>query len=502
MRPNPVMLGHLGLEILMGVRLAKVFRAPLWLIRPSDVVGTAMYELRTDEVRIRVISGRLADFLDWAFLDSAGRRKEKPLLYGNPIHFALTERVRRIYSPIRTAIEQRLNNRREAVRKARKGHSKQVPGIWRNAWRTVLQLGTAPAAFVSKRKGKIAPKKVPTEAVTGQSAPAIVVTLKPTDVPQGEPSPESVKKKKKKNRVLPIYFKRMWIDQYPPLHMPESQLADLQTQAEKNFGIAPDTRLITLHMREPGFKAGREIHEVKPGARDDSTRNVSSANYFLAIDHLRASGFTVVRIGDRTMTPIHYPGVLDLATSPHRTDLLEFYCVARSAFFIGCESGGSALAWVCRKPVVILNATDPVASFPFGKSDIFTVKNVRRRADGHLLSLIEMMSSEYFDHFRDTTRFEYLDNSPEDVRDVVAEMLQIIEHGMPPETPEQREYRLQALSFGVQSHVLSQWMRKWGPHHGFLGRGRIAASFARKYMRPQREAPGPLIVRPTQFAAV
>src|SRR4029078_1712849 len=97
--------------------------------------------------------------------------------------------------------------------------------------------------------------------------------------------------------------------------------------------------MVTLHMREAGFKAGREIHEQKPfKGRDDSTRNVTFANYWQAMDYLREHGYTVVRSGERNMTPIRYPVIVDLAISPSRTDLFEFYCAARSGFFVGCES--------------------------------------------------------------------------------------------------------------------------------------------------------------------
>ena len=49
---------------------------------------------------------------------------------------------------------------------------------------------------------------------------------------------------------------------------------------------------------------------------------------------LRARGYTVVRLGDPSMTPLSHPGVIDLATSPARTNLLEVYCLLRSAFIV------------------------------------------------------------------------------------------------------------------------------------------------------------------------
>ena len=52
-RLNPVQCRHLGFELMFGVKLAKRFRAPLYVIRPDRVVNTALYELVVDDVMVR-----------------------------------------------------------------------------------------------------------------------------------------------------------------------------------------------------------------------------------------------------------------------------------------------------------------------------------------------------------------------------------------------------------------------------------------------------------------
>jgi hypothetical protein len=170
--------------------------------------------------------------------------------------------------------------------------------------------------------------------------------------------------------------------------------------------------------------------------------------------------------------------------------------VQRSDFFIGCESGASMLAWMCRKPALIVNATEPLsASYPVRETDIFILKGVRDKQKGRMLSPLDMLSRDYLNNARNTERFEYVENCSEDILAAVEEMLAIVAHGLPPETPEQREFRLRAIGVGVRIRLENYVVRKHGPHHGFLGRGRLAASFARKYLgpspeleRPEREA--------------
>jgi putative glycosyltransferase (TIGR04372 family) len=290
----------------------------------------------------------------------------------------------------------------------------------------------------------------------------------------------------------PSYGRRLWVDDVGLFRIPEDRLRGLSAKAEKEFGILPGKPLVVLHMREPGFKAGREIHEQKPfKGRDDSTRNVTFANYWQATDYLREHGYTVVRIGDRTMTPIRYPGIVDLAISPSRTDLFEFYCAARSDFFVGCESGPSIIAWMSGKPIVTLNATEPWSlAYPVRGFDTFILKGVWDKLNACAVGPLDMLTLDYADHARNTQRFEYIENSPEDVLEAIRDMVEIVNQGVKPETHEQRVFRLGVVSFCTRARAENSTVRKHGAHHGFIGRGRISPSFARKYIAPQLKRSG------------
>ena len=290
----------------------------------------------------------------------------------------------------------------------------------------------------------------------------------------------------RKVRRVPTYYKRLWLARTPRSRVPMDLLPSLEAQAEKHLGIHPEARLVGLHVRESGFKAGRELHDVKPEhLRNDAVRNVTTANYLPALDFLSRQGFTIVRIGDPTMTPLEHPGVVDLARSPARTDMLEAYCIERAACFIGCESGPVVLACMFQKPHLVLNATDPLAVIPIGAGGIFTFQAAREIATGRMLSPLDMLFPEYLHNVRNTRVFEYRENDQDDVLAAVKDLLEIVECGTGPETPEQREFRLWALGVGVRMRLTHGGVCKWGPHRGYLGGGRIAASFGRKYVGPQ-----------------
>src|SRR3972149_7401444 len=104
MRPNFIPLGHLGLELMIGLRLARRFQAPLWIFRPDQVVDSAPYELIADDVKIRVFKGWACSTLTWIFfrghLMDSRLRKTEPLLYGTPLYYLLTYRFGLTMEPV------------------------------------------------------------------------------------------------------------------------------------------------------------------------------------------------------------------------------------------------------------------------------------------------------------------------------------------------------------------------------------------------------------------
>jgi hypothetical protein len=120
-RPNPLQFGHLGLEIMFGVRLANRFRAPLYIIRPDKVVNTALYELVAHDVTINVVEGWRGGLLTWAFFSgSALHVKDKAIPYASPIGYLLTYRFFRFNKFIASGLGNKLNRAKKYARMALK----------------------------------------------------------------------------------------------------------------------------------------------------------------------------------------------------------------------------------------------------------------------------------------------------------------------------------------------------------------------------------------------
>ena len=284
-----------------------------------------------------------------------------------------------------------------------------------------------------------------------------------------------------RDRLAPPYFLRRSLEQPVPVRLPEPLHARVEAAA-RDLGIRPGARLVTIHAREAGFKQGQERHDrQRKRLRDESARNVDIATFFPAVDSLVARGYTIVRIGDPSMVRVERPGVIDLATSPARTPELEAYCLLHSAFMLGVESGPTVITYLTNTPTLTVNATDPISSFPIRANGIYTLKRVRDLATGEMLALRDMLTPRYLLHLRDTTRFEYVNNSPEEILSAVEEMLQVLAGGAPP-SARQIEYGQLVTDAAEALKSESHYIRKWGTDAGFLGRGRIARTFAEQYL--------------------
>ena len=111
------------------------------------------------------------------------------------------------------------------------------------------------------------------------------------------------------------------------------------------LGISLTTPVVTVHVRESRYRSAAGLRQRSWNV----LRNARVETYFEAFSALVERGYTVVRLGDPTMTPARRSGVIDLATSPARTEWLEIWCMLRSDFLSGATQvrPGLPLSWRC-----------------------------------------------------------------------------------------------------------------------------------------------------------
>jgi putative glycosyltransferase (TIGR04372 family) len=204
------------------------------------------------------------------------------------------------------------------------------------------------------------------------------------------------------------------------LRLPPAREARLAEQAAR-LGIAPDAPIVTVHGREGGFRRAHNLRQ-----RDwDEIRNARIADFQPAFATLVTRGYTVVRLGDPTMTPVSVPGVLDLATSAVRDPWLDIWFTMQSRFLVGCDSGPSWLAVLLDVPVLTVNAVHfRDMSRP---TDRILCKLARDRQTNTVLSVEEMLTGDFLRAGFRGDRYECVDNEPADIERAVVDMIDVVE---------------------------------------------------------------------------
>lgn len=240
------------------------------------------------------------------------------------------------------------------------------------------------------------------------------------------------------------------------------------------LGISLTRPLVTVHVRESGYRLAAGLRQ----RRWDVVRNARIDTYFDAFSALVERGYTVVRLGDPTMVPVQRPGVVDLATSPERNEWLEVWCTLRSDFFIGCNSGPSQATFLLGVPLLTVNAVHfgDVVSRPSGR---FVCKLAREKATGKVLSLLEMLTEDYLRVGLETNTYDYLDNSPSDIRQAAIDMIDVV-RGCEQRSAAQRRFNERLMELGRGS--APAWTGLDGIAFASHPRGTVSRSFAEKYL--------------------
>lgn len=246
-------------------------------------------------------------------------------------------------------------------------------------------------------------------------------------------------------------------------------------------GIDPDEPIVTVHVRERGWKLGQDTQDhggrrgTRYGRPDDTVRNAWIETHFDAIDMLVGRGYKVVRLGDPTMTRVDRPGVVDLA-SRDESGLLGLHCLFRSRVLLCGESGPLSVSYLTNTPVVTVNGTDAIGAYPIRDDGILMMKTVVDRESGERLSLDGFLSDDYLTYRGCPGRYRYVQSTAGEIVAAVEEMLELLETRAP-ETPAQgiaRDWITQRAE--AMSHL--HRVAKYAPDRGFLGAGRVVRSQA------------------------
>jgi len=138
----------------------------------------------------------------------------------------------------------------------------------------------------------------------------------------------------------------------PPLKLSQQQLEEGRAGMVA-MGLHPDRPFVCLVVRDSG-------HNADPSGVEHPEYEFRNFDVDVFTDVALAMskrGFQVVRMGAGKEKPfaLKHEGIVDYATSQHRTELLDIYLAANCAFAVSTQTGPDAVCLLFRRPVCFVD---------------------------------------------------------------------------------------------------------------------------------------------------
>jgi putative glycosyltransferase (TIGR04372 family) len=254
-----------------------------------------------------------------------------------------------------------------------------------------------------------------------------------------------------------------WGDRKPILELSQADRAR-GWQVLESMGMPSGSWFVCLHVREGGYSPGDDFIQAH--------RNNDVLKLIPAIELITSLGGWCIRMGDpstKVLPPMD--GVVDYAHHSARCDWMDIFLCASCRFFVGDTSGLFMVSVAFGIPCALANMI-PVATLGYFARDISIPKLLRRQGAGHYLPFAEIFGSPLANYrmakLYGDAGVEVEENSAEDIRDLVAEMLDRLKGGFV-ESDEDRELQRRYMSLFRPGD------------YAYAAASRVGAAFLRKY---------------------
>jgi putative glycosyltransferase (TIGR04372 family) len=239
------------------------------------------------------------------------------------------------------------------------------------------------------------------------------------------------------SRFRMLYMKTYYADQAVPADYPKLARVwdgrppfltlsdDMRERGERNLramGLPPGAWFVCVHARDNLYSPIDAPH--------NESRNCDISNYEKAVDEIIARGGWCLRMGEpgaKVLSP--RAGVVNYHASPFKSDLMDVFLCANTRFFLGNTSGIACVSVVAGRPCALANMIPYGCCYGFGARDISIVKYMRNGA-GHTMRFDDVFKSDMSTlsySFADVEGLSVVENSPEEIRDLAVEMLDVLD---------------------------------------------------------------------------
>jgi putative glycosyltransferase (TIGR04372 family) len=261
-----------------------------------------------------------------------------------------------------------------------------------------------------------------------------------------------------------------WDARAPLLQLTAADLAWSEASFAE-LGLPSGSWFACVHVREAGFSPEDEAAHAHRNADPRAVR--------AAMEEIAHRGGWCVRMGDPTMTPLEpMAQVIDYAHHRLRSARMDVLLCARAHFFLGNTSGLALVSSVFGVPSALANLI-PLSVLGILPRDISIAKLLRDRSTGRMLTFGEVLAGPVGDYryasLYEEAGVQAVENTPEEIADMVREMLDRIDgRHMPTPEDEALQRRFISLlrpghySYGASSRVGAAFLRR---HRALLPSG-------------------------------
>ena len=265
------------------------------------------------------------------------------------------------------------------------------------------------------------------------------------------------------------------LDRFPP-HLKFTPAEESKGAAGlRAIGIEQNAKFVCLLVRDSAYL---KSHQPAVDYSYHDYRDCNVHNFIMASEELARRGYYVVRMGVVVKEPMKSknPRVIDYEARGMRTEFMDIYLGSKCEFCISVGSGFDALPYIFRRPIVFVDHVPPGYLFTFGSQFIGLTKHYFSTVKGRCLTLAEILSeglgfAYHVDEYA-ACGIQLVENTPEEIRDVVVEMVQRLEGSWQPHCDDEE------LQRRFWSIFPSNSIRNGKPLHGEI-RSRFGASFLR-----------------------
>lgn len=222
------------------------------------------------------------------------------------------------------------------------------------------------------------------------------------------------------NRAISCDWEKV-LSEEMPIYLDEKKIKKAK-ELQAEMGMPEDCWFVALHVREKGF-----YNEI---AAEVDFRCGNIYSYLKAIDLVTSMGGWVVRMGDKTMTPLpKIEHVIDYPHTKYKSDFMDLYLIKNCRLYVGMDSGIWDVAHMFKKNNLVINSAGGFFCIPPKYGDLIIIKHYYSRSKMRFLSVKELLDEPWGINIAwdespyNPEKSEYLvvDNTPDEIRTVIYE---------------------------------------------------------------------------------